>query len=389
MAKILLVEDDKSLREIYGVRLMAEGYEIVSAGDGEEALALAIKERPDLIVSDVMMPKISGFDMLDILRSTSETKDVKVIMMTALSSDDQRARGESLGADRYLVKSQVGIEDVVRTVHDVLGDSIAAPAPAAPTFPSSAPTQAPVVAPAAPAPAPAPTPEAFPAAPAAAPTPDFSMPTPQTAPAMPAYEAAPAPAVEPAPYAPTPEAAPLAPAPETPSAYAPIPQPAPTQAFAPAPAPTADPVATPELSSAPASVAPVAQDPAYAPAPEAPAPAPAPMPEAFPAAPAVAPAPAPLEPTFNTAPAPAPVAPLTTNPVLSELPANPVAMPQPTAPFSSPAPVSLGERIIEPLTSPIDNPTGDIAAQMEQALNAQQAAPTPAPQGQPPVPPTV
>lgn len=123
MTKILLVEDDKSLREIYGVRLLAEGYEIVSAGDGEQALAMAVKERPDLIISDVMMPKISGFDMLDILRATPETKNLKVIMMTALSSEDQRARGESLGADRYLVKSQVGIEDVVRTVHDVLLDS--------------------------------------------------------------------------------------------------------------------------------------------------------------------------------------------------------------------------------------------------------------------------
>lgn len=123
MTKILLVEDDKSLREIYGVRLLAEGYDIVSAGDGEEALAMAIKERPQLIVSDVMMPKISGFDMLDILRSTTETKAIKVIMMTALSSEDQRARGEALGADRYLVKSQVGIEDVVRTVHEVLADA--------------------------------------------------------------------------------------------------------------------------------------------------------------------------------------------------------------------------------------------------------------------------
>lgn len=134
MTKILLVEDDKSLREIYGVRLLAEGYDIVSAGDGEDALAMAIKERPQLIVSDVMMPKISGFDMLDILRSTTETRDIKVIMMTALSSDDQRARGEQLGADRYLVKSQVGIEDVVRTVHEVLEDSGATgvPAPQAP-----------------------------------------------------------------------------------------------------------------------------------------------------------------------------------------------------------------------------------------------------------------
>lgn len=122
MAKIMLVEDDKSLREIYSIRLVAEGYEVVSAGDGEEALAMAVQERPDLILSDVMMPKISGFDMLDILRSTPETKNIKVIMMTALSSEDQRQRGENLGADKYLVKSQVGIEDVINAVHEVMGD---------------------------------------------------------------------------------------------------------------------------------------------------------------------------------------------------------------------------------------------------------------------------
>ena len=131
MTKVMLVEDDKSLREIYSIRLVAEGYEVVSAGDGEEALAMAVKERPDLIVSDVMMPKISGFDMLDILRSTPETKDIKVIMMTALSSEDQRQRGESLGANKYLVKSQVGIEDVINAVHEVLdgGDASAEASP--------------------------------------------------------------------------------------------------------------------------------------------------------------------------------------------------------------------------------------------------------------------
>ena len=129
MAKILLVEDDQSLREIYGIRLTAEGYEIVTAGDGEEALATAVREKPDLIISDVMMPKISGFDMLDILRSTPETKDIKVIMMTALSSDDQRERGERLGADRFLVKSQVGIEDVINAVHEVLDQSTGTESP--------------------------------------------------------------------------------------------------------------------------------------------------------------------------------------------------------------------------------------------------------------------
>lgn len=155
MTKILLVEDDQSLREIYGIRLTAEGYEIASAGDGEAALALAVKERPDLIISDVMMPKISGFDMLDILRSTPETANIKVIMMTALSADDQKARGESLGADRFLVKSQVGIEDVVNAVHEVLNDANSAPVATA-TTPTTdnmmtqfvaAPTQAPVATP--------------------------------------------------------------------------------------------------------------------------------------------------------------------------------------------------------------------------------------------------
>ena len=122
MAKILMVEDDNSLREIYTMRLMAEGYTVISAADGEEALAKTIREQPDLIVSDVMMPRMSGFEMLDLLRGNEATKNIKVIMMTALSSDQQRERGESLGADRYLVKSQVGIEDVVATVHEVLGD---------------------------------------------------------------------------------------------------------------------------------------------------------------------------------------------------------------------------------------------------------------------------
>lgn len=131
MSKIMVVEDDASLREIYGIRIAAEGYEVVSAGDGEEALAMAVREKPDLILADVMMPKISGFDMLDILRSTPETANIKVVMMTALSGDDQRQRGESLGADRYLVKSQVGIEDMVNAIHEVLGDQTAPVATAA------------------------------------------------------------------------------------------------------------------------------------------------------------------------------------------------------------------------------------------------------------------
>lgn len=196
MTKILLVEDDKSLREIYGVRLLAEGYDIVSAGDGEEALAMAIKERPQLIISDVMMPKISGFDMLDILRSTTETKGIKVIMMTALSSEDQRERGESLGADRYLVKSQVGIEDVVRTVHEVLGDA-PVPGAAGNVFATTPQPQTPRQ----PAPGVPPRPAATPPAPTA---PAVASPAPQP-------QAVPAPRPQAPQYPPSDQAAPQAP----------------------------------------------------------------------------------------------------------------------------------------------------------------------------------
>ncbi len=180
MSKVMVVEDDASLREIYSIRITAEGYDVVSAGDGEEALAVAVREKPDLILSDVMMPKISGFDMLDILRSTPETANIKVVMMTALSAEDQRQRGERLGADRYLVKSQVGIEDVINVIHEVLGDR-AAPAPTQEATPTPEVAPAPATEmPPAPEPTPAPAPEAAPT-PATA---TFTVPTPE----MPAPE---------------------------------------------------------------------------------------------------------------------------------------------------------------------------------------------------------
>ena len=120
MAKLLLVEDDINLRDIYSARFMAEQYQVITASDGEEALATAVREKPDLIILDVMMPKISGFDVLDILRSTPETKQTKIIMMTALSQDTDKARGEALGVNKYLIKSQVTLEDVVTAVKEIL-----------------------------------------------------------------------------------------------------------------------------------------------------------------------------------------------------------------------------------------------------------------------------
>ena len=121
MPKVLLVEDDNNLREIFQMRLQAEGYTAVVAADGEEGLVTAMKEKPDLVIADVMMPKLSGFEMVESLRAAPETKDLKVIMMTALGQAEDQARGEKLGVLKYLVKSQVTLEDFARVVKEALG----------------------------------------------------------------------------------------------------------------------------------------------------------------------------------------------------------------------------------------------------------------------------
>lgn len=119
--KILLVEDDTALAAVYRSRLELEGFEIKEVNNGEEALTAAVEFKPDLILLDAMMPKISGFDVLDILRNTPDTTNVRVIMLTALSQPKDKERAESLGVDDYLVKSQVVIGDVVERVKHHLG----------------------------------------------------------------------------------------------------------------------------------------------------------------------------------------------------------------------------------------------------------------------------
>lgn len=119
--KILLVEDDESLASVYIERFEAEGFDVRHVANGEEALTNAIEFKPELILLDVMMPKISGFDVLDILRNTPETANVRIVMLTALSQEKDKERAKEMGVDDYLVKSQVVIADVVDRVRYHLG----------------------------------------------------------------------------------------------------------------------------------------------------------------------------------------------------------------------------------------------------------------------------
>ena len=119
--KILLVEDDEMLSQVYRSRFEIEGFDVKEVYNGEDALSAAISFKPDIILLDAMMPRISGFDVLDILRNTPETANIAIIMLTTLSQPRDKERAESLGVDDYLVKSQVVIGDVVARVKKHLG----------------------------------------------------------------------------------------------------------------------------------------------------------------------------------------------------------------------------------------------------------------------------
>lgn len=119
--KILLVEDDTALAAVYRSRLELEGFEVREVNNGEDALSAALAFRPDLVLLDAMMPKISGFDVLDILRNTPETANLKIVMLTALSQESDKQRAQGLGVDDYMVKSQVVMSDVVDRIKYHLG----------------------------------------------------------------------------------------------------------------------------------------------------------------------------------------------------------------------------------------------------------------------------
>ncbi len=118
--KILLVEDDDALANVYMMRLEAEGFVMRRVANGEEALAAVKEYRPDLMMLDVMMPKVSGFEVLDIIRHTPDTMNLKIMVLSALGQESDKQKAESLGADDYLVKSQVVITDVIARIRKLL-----------------------------------------------------------------------------------------------------------------------------------------------------------------------------------------------------------------------------------------------------------------------------
>ncbi len=111
--RILIVEDDQMLSTMYKTKLQSEGvYEVLSADNGADGLEIAKEEKPDLIMLDVIMPQLDGFAVLEELKDDPKTKKIPVVLLTNLGTDEDRAKGEKLGAADYLVKASLTPEQV-------------------------------------------------------------------------------------------------------------------------------------------------------------------------------------------------------------------------------------------------------------------------------------
>ena len=118
--KILIVEDEVTLNKALVEFLTGEGFEILSALDGEQGLEMVKKNIPDLILLDIILPKKDGYEVLDEIRKDEKTKNIPVIMLTNLESQEDIVKALEKGATTYLVKSDYRLEDIAKKVKETL-----------------------------------------------------------------------------------------------------------------------------------------------------------------------------------------------------------------------------------------------------------------------------
>lgn len=120
---IIIIDDDPRIRNMYKAALDIQGFDVTET-DGQKFLngITKFKQKPDLILLDIMMPKVNGLDVLDILKAKPETKDIKVMMITALSDAASRKRALDSGAHSYLVKSELTMSEIIEKIKVALID---------------------------------------------------------------------------------------------------------------------------------------------------------------------------------------------------------------------------------------------------------------------------
>ena len=126
---VLVVEDDTFLAQLLTNRLQRAGLAVTRAGDGEEALRILKNTKPDLILLDIILPKKSGFEVMEEIQKDPLLKRAPIVIISNLGQDEDMARGRQLGAIEYYVKAQTSIEDLVSKVQQILGVAGVGPRP--------------------------------------------------------------------------------------------------------------------------------------------------------------------------------------------------------------------------------------------------------------------
>jgi DNA-binding response OmpR family regulator len=120
MAKILIIEDDRFLRELIARKLKTEGYEVLEAVDGEEGLKRIKEEKPDLVLLDLILPGIDGFEVLAKAKEDPETAQIPVIILSNLGQREEVERGLKLGAIDYLIKAHFTPGEIIEKIKNIL-----------------------------------------------------------------------------------------------------------------------------------------------------------------------------------------------------------------------------------------------------------------------------
>jgi len=119
-AKVVWIEDDEFLNSLITRKLVSEGYDVQAALNGEEGIKLIQKDLPDVILLDILLPEMNGYDVLEKIKSTPETKDVPVILFSNLASKEDIDKGYNLGASKFLIKSSLVPDEIVGEIEEVL-----------------------------------------------------------------------------------------------------------------------------------------------------------------------------------------------------------------------------------------------------------------------------
>ena len=120
--RILYIEDDKAIADVFKTRFEDKGYIVEVCDNGEDGLNATLEFKPDMIITGILMPKVSGYDLIDILKRTPETKDIPIVVLSALSRQEDIDRAMKLGAIDYMVMSEVRVKDVLQRIGELFSE---------------------------------------------------------------------------------------------------------------------------------------------------------------------------------------------------------------------------------------------------------------------------